>query len=249
MHDFFIYTMIGFVAQLIDGALGMAYGVACNSVLLSIGLSPIAASSSVHAAEVFTTGASGIAHWRHGNVDRRLVWRLAIPGMVGGFCGAYLLWWAPPSFVKPAVSIYLALAGCWILVKALSVHIGEHRIVRGVGFLGFFGAFLDAVGGGGWGPIVASTLIGTGSTARYAIGSVNAAEFFVTIVISATFLTTAGFSIWPIMSGLLLGGVIAAPIAARITKRVPEKPLMFIVGTLILALALRGIIVAFRTWP
>lgn len=247
MHDFLIYTLVGFIAQLVDGALGMAYGLTCNSVLLSLGLSPLAASASVHAAEVFTTGASGIAHWRIGNIDRRLIWQLAIPGMIGGFCGAYLLFWAPPALLRPVISVYLGLAGIWILIKALGVRNREHRIPRGVPVLGFVGAFLDAVGGGGWGPIVTSTLIGGGSTARFAIGSVNAAEFFVTCVISVTFLATTGFSIWPIMAGLLLGGVLAAPVAARLTKHVPEKPLMIVVGVMILLLSLRGIVNV--VWP
>ncbi|HSI04848.1 MAG: sulfite exporter TauE/SafE family protein [Myxococcota bacterium] len=247
MNEFLVYIVVGFVAQLVDGALGMAYGVACNTVLLSLGLSPLAASASVHAAEVFTTGASGIAHWRIGNIDKRLVWQLAIPGMVGGFIGAYLLWWAPPTFVRPAVSIYLLLAGAWILIKAFPIRHREHRIPRGVRTLGFFGGFLDAAGGGGWGSIVTTTLIGGGSKARYAIGSSNAAEFFVTLVISATFLVTSGFSIWPIMTGLLIGGVLAAPIAARVAKRVPERPLLFIVGTVIVLLSVRGIVNFF--WP
>ncbi len=247
MNELLIYIVVGFVAQLIDGALGMAYGVACNSVLLSLGLSPLAASASVHAAEVFTTGASGVAHWRVGNIDRRLVWRLALPGMIGGFAGAYLLWWAPPAYVRPAVSVYLGLAGAWIILKALPVRPREHRIPRGVRVLGLVGGFLDAIGGGGWGSVVTTTLIGGGSAARFAIGSANAAEFFVTVVISATFLATSGFSIWPIMTGLLIGGILAAPLAARVAKYVPERPLMFVVGIMIMLLSARGIVNFF--WP
>lgn len=247
MDELLIYIIVGFVAQLIDGALGMAYGVACNSVLLTMGLSPLAASASVHAAEVFTTGASGIAHWRVGNIDKRMVWQLAIPGMVGGFAGAYLLWWAPPVYVRPAVSIYLALAGIYIIIKALPVRKREHRVPRGLRIIGLVGGFLDAVGGGGWGSVVTTSLIGGGSAARFAIGSANAAEFFVTFVISATFLATSGFSIWPIMGGLLIGGIMAAPLAARVAKYVPERPLMFVVGTMIMLLSVRGIVNFF--WP
>ena len=247
MRDFVIFTFVGFVAQVVDGALGMAYGVACSSVLLSLGIPPATASASVHAAEVFTTGASGLAHWRVGNLHKPLLWKLVVPGMVGGAIGAYVLVSTAPQIVKPLVSAYLGLTGVWILVRAFRVRDREHRLPRGVPVLGFVGGFLDAVGGGGWGPIVTSTLIGGGAHPRFAIGSVNAAEFFVTVVISATFLFTSSLQVWPIIAGLLVGGVIAAPIAARLTKRIPEKPLMIIVGLLIIALAVRGIVMVI--WP
>jgi uncharacterized membrane protein YfcA len=244
VRDFLIFACVGFIAQLVDGALGMAYGVACSSVLLGLGIPPATASASVHAAEVFTTGASGIAHWRFGNLSKPLLWKLAVPGMIGGAIGAYFLVWAPPTIVKPAVNIYLALAGLWILIRAFHVRDGVNHIPKATPLLGLAGGFLDAVGGGGWGPLVTSTLIGSGTQPRIAIGSVNAAEFFVTVVISATFLVTSGLSLWPIMAGLLVGGVLAAPIAARITKRLPEKPLMIMVGVVIVALAIRGLVLS-----
>jgi uncharacterized protein len=235
---------VGFIAQVIDGALGMAYGVACSSVLLSLGIPPATASASVHVAEVFTSGASGIAHWRVGNLYKPLLWRLAVPGMIGGAVGVYVLVTIAPHIIKPLVSAYLGLTGVWILIRAFRVHDGGNHVPRGAPLLGLVGGFLDAIGGGGWGPIVTSTLIGSGTQPRFAIGSVNAAEFFVTIVISTTFLFTSGLSLWPIMAGLLVGGVIAAPLAARLTKRIPEKPLMIIVGVVIIALAVRGILLA-----
>ena len=238
-----MFIGVGFIAQLVDGALGMAYGVATSTVLASIGIPPATVSASVHAAEVFTTGVSGLSHWRLGNLYKPLLWKLAIPGMIGGAVGAYLLANTRSDVVRPIVSVYLALAGVWILFRAFRKSGVERPMPRGVPVLGFAGAFLDAVGGGGWGPIVTSTLIGTGTKPRLAIGSVNAAEFFVTFTISVTFLLTTGLVLWPIMSGLLVGGVIAAPLAARITKKLPEKPLMIMVGALIVVLALRGLYV------
>lgn len=234
---------VGFIAQLVDGALGMAYGVASSTALASIGIPPATVSASVHAAEVFTTGVSGLSHWRLGNLDKSLLWRLALPGMLGGAVGVYALTAVPPGIVRPVVSVYLGLAGLWIIRRAFR-HSEQHRPApRGVPLLGFIGACLDAIGGGGWGPIVTSTLLGSGLKPRVAIGSVNAAEFFVTLTISLTFLLTTGLTLWPIMAGLLVGGVLAAPIAARITKKLPEKPLLLVVGGLIVCLSIRGLII------
>lgn len=247
MHDFLVFMSVGFIAQLVDGALGMAYGVATSTALASLGIPPATVSASVHAAEVFTTGVSGFAHWRLGNLHKPLLWALAFPGMVGGAVGAYLLTTVKADIVRPAVSVYLGLAGLWIFFRAFRNNTQEKPQPKGVPLLGFVGAFLDAVGGGGWGPIVTSTLIGTGTKPRLAIGSVNAAEFFVTLTISLTFLLTTGLTLWPIMAGLLVGGVAAAPLAARITKRLPEKPLMIMVGVLIVGLAVRGFIIWSRS--
>ncbi|MBC7792931.1 MAG: sulfite exporter TauE/SafE family protein [Clostridia bacterium] len=242
VNDFLVFIGVGFLAQLVDGALGMAYGVVSNTVLLSIGVHPATASASVHAAEVFTSGVSGLSHWRLGNISKPLMWRLVVPGMVGGGIGAYLLAHFAAPIIRPIVSLYLGLAGAWILFRAFR-HRGEPRpMPRGVPVLGFVGAFLDAIGGGGWGPIVTSTLIGTGAAPRFAIGSVNAAEFFVTLTVSLTFLITSGFTLWPIVAGLLVGGVIAAPIGARLTRKLPEKPLMIMVGLLIVGLSIRGLV-------
>lgn len=246
IEDFLLFLAVGFAAQMIDGALGMAYGVSATTVLLSLGTPPAVASASVHVAEVFTTGASGFAHWRLGNVDRRLVLRLAIPGMVGGALGAYVLTSFPGEKLAPYVSGYLFIMGLVILIKAwrLTKSHGEIPEKR-VPYLGFIGAFLDAAGGGGWGPIVASNLIGGGGKPRIVIGSVNLAEFFVTAVISATFVASIGLELWLVIAGLIVGGVIAAPIAARLAKSVPDKPLMLIVGVVVMLLSLRGLVSAF----
>ena len=242
--DVLLYVVIGFAAQMIDGALGIAYGVTANSVLLSLGVPPATASACVHAAETFTTGASGAAHWRFGNVDRKLLLRLAIPGMIGGAIGAYILAGLPGDAIKPFISAYLLLLGVLIIWKALAARQIKAPAPRAVAPLGFFGGALDAIGGGGWGPIVTSTLLGQGATPRYAIGSVNLAEFFVTLVISATFLLTIGLSLWPIIAGLIVGGVIAAPFAAFATKHIPDKVLMLLVGCVVVLLSLRTILMA-----
>ncbi len=242
MDDILLYIAIGFAAQMVDGAIGMAYGVTATSVLLSSGLPPATASACVHAAETFTTAASGTAHWKLGNVDRKLLWRLAIPGAIGGAIGAYALSEFPGDTLKPFVAAYLLILGIVILWKALIKRLREAVEPRSVAPLGFFGGMLDAIGGGGWGPIVTSSLIGQGTTPRYAIGSVNLAEFFVTLTISATFFMTIGLSLWPIIAGLIIGGVIAAPFAALAAKHVPAKVLMVVVGCVIIGLSLRTLI-------
>jgi uncharacterized protein len=240
--DILLYVIIGFVAQMIDGAIGMAYGVTASSVLLSLGIPPATASACVHAAETFTTGASGIAHWRFGNVDKKLLLRLAIPGMIGGAIGAYALTELPGEALKPFISAYLLLLGVFIVWKALAIRPLEAPQPRAVAPLGFFGGVVDAIGGGGWGPIVTSTLLGQGTPPRYAIGSVNMAEFFVTLTISTTFFLTVGLSLWPIIAGLIIGGVIAAPFAAVATKHIPDQVLMLLVGCVVVLLSLRTIV-------
>jgi len=243
----FIYVLVGFLAQMIDGALGMAYGVSSNTFLLSIGIPPAAASASVHLAEVFTTGISGFSHWRLGNIDRRLVKRLLIPGVFGGISGAYLLTSIDGSVIKPYISAYLLIMGIIILVKAANYKAQTHNGVHTakVSVLGVIGGFFDAIGGGGWGPIVTTTLVARGKDARQTIGSVNVSEFFVTFAESITFVLTLSFlGYWQIILGLLLGGAIAAPLAAILTKRLPVKMLMFIVGLLIVGLSIRTIVLA-----
>lgn len=242
--DILLFVAIGFAAQIIDGAIGMAYGVTSTSVLLSFGVPPATASACVHAAETFTTGASGAAHWRLGNIDRGLVWRIAVPGMIGGALGAYVLTNLPGDAVRPFINAYLLLLGVFILWKALATTPRTGPPPRAVAPLGFAGGLLDSIGGGGWGPIVTSTLLGQGTTPRYAIGSVNLAEFFVTATISATFLLTIGLDLWPIIAGLVIGGVLAAPFAAVVTKHLPDRVLMVLVGCVVVILSVRGIVMA-----
>jgi uncharacterized membrane protein YfcA len=244
LSDILVFIAIGIVAQLVDGAIGMAYGLISTTVLLSLGFPPATASASVHTAEIFTTGASGYSHWRLGNVDMSLFRRLALPGIVGGAIGAYLLTEMPVAIIQPIVSVYLGLMGGLVLWKALRKRPVDPQPPRHVSLLGLTGGFLDAIGGGGWGPMVASTLVGGGTRARFAIGTTNAAEFLVTATISATFVFTIGLDLWPIIVGLVIGGVVAAPFAAYVARGVPERPLMILVGVVIIILSLRGVLKA-----
>ena len=236
-----IFAMVGFFAQMIDGALGMAYGVSSTTFLLSIGIPPAIASASVHTAEIFTSGVSGFFHLKFGNVDKELFKKLLIPGVIGGIFGAYILISIPGKIIKPFVAIYLLIMGLLILRKAFK-KIQEKKVRTKLFPLGIVGGFFDAIGGGGWGPIVTSTLVARGNNPRVSIGSVNLAEFFVTVAEVATFFTMIGlFRYWQIIFGLIIGGVIAAPLAAYVCKKLPSRVLMIIVGVLIIALSIRTI--------
>jgi uncharacterized protein len=241
-NDVLLFIAIGFAAQLVDGAIGMAYGITGTTLLMSMGVPPATASASVHAAEVFTTAASGTAHWRMRNVDRKLVARLAVPGMFGGAAGAYVLTAVPGDRIRPIVSAYLLVMGAVILWRAVWKDSRACEPPKNVGLLGLVGGFLDAIGGGGWGAMVTTTLIGRGVTPRFAIGSANAAEFFVTATVTATFVATVGLSLWPVITGLVIGGIAAAPFAAYATKHLPDKPVMILVGVVVILLSLRVLV-------
>lgn len=242
------FILVGFLAQMIDGALGMAYGVSSNTFLLSLGIPPAAASASVHMAEVVTTGISGISHWRLGNVDWKLVNRLLIPGVIGGALGAYLLTSIDGNIIKPYIAVYLLFMGGVIIYKAFTLvprtKPDEYHGPR-ISILGLLGGFCDAVGGGGWGPVVTSTLVARGKNPRMTIGSVNFSEFFVTLVQSILFVITLSIGqYWKIILGLLIGGAIAAPIAAKLAQKLPMKALMIFVGILIVVLSIRTLVLA-----
>jgi len=243
-----LYVLVGFIAQMIDGALGMAYGVSSNTFLLSLGIPPAAASASVHMAEVVTTGISGFSHWRLGNVDWKLVRRLLLPGIVGGVVGAYLLTSIDGNIIKPYIAAYLLVMGGVIIYKAFTTKPrnkpDEYHGPR-VSWLGLLGGFCDAIGGGGWGPVVTSTLVAGGKYARTTIGSVNFSEFFITLFESITFVLALSFGqYWKIILGLLIGGAIAAPLAALLSQKLPIKILMIIVGILIILLSIRTLYLA-----
>ena len=239
--EILLYAAIGFVAQLVDGALGMAFGVISTSVLLLFGVPPAAASASVHAAEVVTTALSGLSHWFHGNVDKRLFWRLAGAGVVGGALGAYVLTELPVKFAQPAVAIYLCAMAGLIVYKAFRKR-PPAPVTGGVAPLGFAGGFLDAIGGGGWGPIVVSNLFARGNSPRHTIGTVNLAEFFVTLAISIAFFFTVAPTYFITAAGLILGGALAAPLAGWMTKRLPSRLLMVLVGVVVLTLGAIGLV-------
>ena len=237
------YILGGFIAQMIDGALGMAYGVTATTFLLSVGITPAAASASVHASEVFTSGVSGYMHLKFGNVNSKLFKTLVIPGVIGAILGAYVLSSLEEyaGYIKPIVSIYTLFLGAIIIRKAL-IKRQEKRQLKKVGWLALFGGYLDSIGGGGWGPIVSSTLIASGRHPKYTIGSVNLTEFFVSLASSITFFTVIGLGYWDVIIGLILGGVIAAPIAARLANKLPVKSMMILVGIVIIIVSLRQII-------
>ena len=247
MDTFLLFLVVGFLAQAVDGALGMAYGVISSSVLLALGVPPATASASVHGAEVFTTAASAGSHILHRNVDWRLLAPLAVAGVIGGCLGAYVLTGVRGDVIKPFVIAYLALMGVYILWRA-GHDIRIRRIQAWVTApLGLVGGFLDAVGGGGWGPTVSSTLVGAGQEPRRAIGTVNTAEFFLAVAISAAFVWALVSGHWQdadalrdhasAVGGLVVGGLAAAPFAGLIAKRVPRRVLTYAVGVLLLALA------------
>jgi uncharacterized membrane protein YfcA len=244
-HSIFEFIVVGFLAQLIDGALGMAYGVSSNTFLLSLGVPPAVASASVHAAEIFTTGVSGYSHWRLGNTDKALIKRLVIPGVLGGVIGAYLLTAMPTQLIKPVVAVYLGVMGVVILLRAMRP-IVEREVRTAIAPLGMIGGFFDAIGGGGWGPIVTSTLMARGNNPRLTIGSVNVTEFFVTLSQSIVFILTLTLTLenTQIVLGLLIGGVLAAPLAAFAARYIPARPLMMTVGVLIIILSVRTLILA-----
>jgi uncharacterized membrane protein YfcA len=237
------YVLGGFIAQMIDGALGMAYGVTATTFLLSVGITPAAASASVHASEVFTSGVSGYMHLKFGNVNSKLFKTLVIPGVIGAILGAYLLSSLEEytGYIKPIVSVYTLFLGAIIIRKAI-IKRQEKRQLKKVGWLALFGGYLDSIGGGGWGPIVSSTLIASGRHPKYTIGSVNLTEFFVSLASSLTFFAVIGLGYLHVIIGLILGGVIAAPIAARLANKLPVKSMMILVGIVIIIVSLRQII-------
>ena len=238
-----IYFIIGgFLAQMVDGALGMAYGVSATTYLLSFGVTPAAASASVHASEIFTSGVSGLMHLKFGNVRTKLFKKLLLPGIVGAIMGAYILSSLQNygDIIKPIVSAYTLFLGIKILLKAIAKE-KKTKPLKRIGPLAFIGAFLDSIGGGGWGPIVTSTLISRGGHPRYTIGSVNLTEFFVTVASSITFIMMIGLTHWQIIAGLILGGSIAAPFGALLTKRLNVKTIMILVGIIVIITSLRTI--------
>jgi len=238
--DFLYFMLGGFIAQMIDGALGMAYGVSATTFLLSFGVSPAVASMSVHASEIFTSGVSGLMHLKFGNVNSKLFKVIVLPGVIGSILGAYILteFENYNDYIKPVVGTYTLILGFIIIYKVIRKH-QKRKKIKHVGWLATLGGFLDAIGGGGWGPVVSSTLIASGKNPRLVIGSVNLAEFFVSLASSFTFFTLIGGSGWQTILGLILGGVCAAPIAAHLSKKLNVKAMMIFVGIVVIIVSLR----------
>lgn len=245
LADILPFILVGFAAQLVDGALGMAFGVISSTLLISLGVPPAAASASVHAVEVFTTGASGISHVLHRNVNWRLFRGIVIPGVIGGVLGAYVLTLAAER-ARPFVLAYLVCIGLYLLWRGLR-HAHQEKKPRVVAPLGFVGGFLDAAGGGGWGPIVTSNLLVQGVHPRKVIGTVNTAEFFLSVTISATFIVTLGAEAFTAaMVGLLIGGIAAAPLGGFAAKRIPARALLVMVGIVLVLTSAYGVYTSVR---
>lgn len=240
------FIAVGIAAQMIDGALGMAFGVISSTLLISLGVPPAAASAGVHAAESFTTAASGKSHIVHRNVNWGLFWRLVVPGVVGGVLGAYVITQLDAEATRPYVLAYLGFLAIYLVWKGLR-HTPVGGRPRYVTPLGLAGGFLDAAGGGGWGPIVTSNLLVQGATPREVIGTVIVAEFFLTVTISATFIVSMGWAAFTTATvGLLIGGILAAPLGAIVAKRASPRILLVLVGLILAVISIVGSVGAFR---
>ena len=240
-----MFVAIGFFAQMVDGALGMAFGVIASSSLMAAGAPPAIASAAVHAAEIVTTGISGASHIWNKNVDRRLFFKLVITGVCGGVLGAYVLTGVPEHIIKPIVTVYLAAMAGLILARILDWKLKRWQPPATV--IGAGGGFLDAIGGGGWGPLVASTLIARGDSPRRTVGSVNLAEFFIAVSVSVTFFTQLDLAQYGrFVLGLTIGGALAAPLAGYLLRVLPTRVALILVGIVVAGLSLINL---FRLFP
>ncbi|MDQ3110891.1 MAG: TSUP family transporter [Bacteroidota bacterium] len=242
-----LWILAGFIAQLIDGSMGMAYGVTTTTFLLSFGIPPAVASASMHASEIVTTGTSSLIYLRYRNINVKLFRSMLIPGAVGAIVGACTISLLKPyiGYVKPAVSVYTLILGILIIRKALGVLRKKRKKIKRVGVLAALGGFLDSVGGGGWGPIVTSSLVAGGRDLRYSIGSAHAAKFFVAVVSTITFFFMIGIGHWMIILGLILGGMIAAPFSIWLSTRISVRNGLIMVGILIIITSLKSLIGVF----
>src|SRR5437764_6259880 len=244
--EYILLGAIGFLAQLIDGALGMAFGVISTTAMLSMGMPPAQASAIVHTAEIFTTAASAGSHIWHRNVDWRLVTRLGVAGVLGAVLGAWILSNLDAGIVRPFISAYLLLVGVFILFKAWRGVPARDAPAPWVGPIGFVAGFLDASGGGGWGPVATTTLVGSGHAPRMAVGSVNTTEFLVTLAAATAFFVELGASPWRELLALIIGGLLAAPLGGWAVKRIPARALMVALGCLVMALSAWQIVRAMK---
>ena len=240
--NFHWMVLAGFLAQMVDGATSMGYGVTSSIVLQSANVSPAAISAGIHTAEMFTSGASGYSHYKFGNVNKKLFKALVIPGIIGAILGALLLVWFDDTHIKylrPVMAAYTLFLGIRIFSNAFRKTQKEKKKFTRYGWLAGAGGFLDSFGGGGWGPLVTSTLITKGRTPRYVVGSVSLTEFFVTLSSAFTFFALIGVQNWQIILALVVGGVIAAPIAARLAGKLPRKASFILLGTVVILWSFR----------
>lgn len=233
--NFMVMLLAGFMAQLVDGALGMGYGLTSATILLSSGASLPAISGSIHTAEVFASGASGYSHYKFGNVNKKLFKALVIPGVIGAVAGAVLLSTYGDiysSWLKPMLACYTLFLGIKMITNVFRKQ--KKKNFKRHGLLAGTGGFLDSVGGGGWGPIVTTTLISTGRNPKYVIGSVSLTEFFVTLASAFSFFLMMGVTHWKVIIALIVGSSIAAPFAAKLAGRLPRKTSFILLGTLVI---------------
>jgi siroheme synthase-like protein len=244
-HTFYYFLIAGFVFAMIDGAIGMSYGVTSTTFSLSMGIPPASASTAVHVSEILSNGIAGWMHFRMKNVNMRLFWLLLIPGVIGAVIGAVLLSSLEhyTYITKPIVSLYTLILGIVILRKAINLNrkkVGSK--IKNIRFLGFGGGFIDAVGGGGWGSIVLSSLIAGGRNARYALGTVKLSRFFIALMSSLAFITMLNNVYWDAVMGLVIGSAIASPIAARLSNKISVKAIMIAVSIIVIVVSIKTII-------
>ncbi len=241
---FYYFLAAGFLFAMIDGAIGMSYGVTSTSFSLSMGIPPASASMGVHLSEIMSNGIAGWMHYRMGNINWKLFKLLVFPGMIGAFMGAYILSSLEhySLYTKPVVSLYTLILGCVILSKAFKTKtLKSSEKVKRISLLGLGGGFIDAVGGGGWGSIVLSTLIAGGRHPRFSLGTVKLSRFFVALVGSITFITMLSSKHWDAVAGLVIGSAIASPIAAKISNKISAKTIMVAVGIIVIIISIRSI--------
>jgi uncharacterized protein len=239
-----IMLLAGFLAQLVDGALGMGYGVTSASILLSAGVNPAAISGSIHTAEMFASGASGYSHYKFGNVNKKLFKALLIPGILGAIGGAVMLVMLGNKYgnlIRPVIAGYTLILGVKFILNAFREKKPQKKFTR-YRLLAGVGGFFDSFGGGGWGPIVTSTLINNGRSHKYVVGSVSLTEFFVTLASAFTFFTMIGVSHWQTILALVIGGLIAAPFAAKLAGKLPRKTAYLLLGVLVIIWSIRILI-------
>jgi siroheme synthase-like protein len=242
---FYYFLGAGFVFALIDGAIGMSYGVTSTTFSLSMGIPPASASMGVHLSEIMSNGIAGWMHYRMGNINWKMFKLLLIPGIIGAVAGAYILSSLEhySQYTKPFVSLYTFILGIVIFSKALKT--GKKRTsakIKRIPLLGLGGGFIDAVGGGGWGSIVLSTLIAGGRHPRFSLGTVKLSRFFIALMSSLTFITMLSGAHWEAVSGLVIGSALASPIAAKISNKISAKAIMMSVAVIVILISLRSII-------
>ena len=243
---FFWALLFGAIAALIDGSLGMAYGVTGTAFLLGYGISPIKAVAYIHIAEIFVSGSSGLNHWKIGNVDTKLFKKLLIPGIIGAILGALIITKVKIPYLSIVISIYLLFMGIFLIAKAFAKIKLQFKQKNSVVVpLAVTGGFVDGAGGGGWGPVVTTSLLGGKMMPKKVIGTVNASEFFVNLASATSFLFLVKVTDWEALAGLIIGGFLVTPYAAKVTSRMSVKMILTFVGCLITILSIRKLYIFF----